>query len=311
MIIRTARATEIPSLTVYPGEDARNASRAAYLTMLFDKKCSSPEWCFVAEGADGTPIGNIVLWTRPGGDTPTDFVLFDAPWDDPDLTVARALLAHASTEAKNLGADHLAHVVDSPAAEPQYQVEPEKRWALLAEEGFHLDRDGHRFRWLEGTPIPAEDTRLTWRTLPELGEAAFVDLFEKILSDTKDSFFLADIAKLGLRGAAELLMSDMNEFEHEPHWYELGFDASGEAVAASLPARNPAFPVIGFVGVAPAGRGKGYSTAVVIRGTHILADAGATDIRGDCDAGNIGMYKGFLRAGYDNFADRKAYSREI
>ncbi|GLZ82069.1 hypothetical protein Afil01_68760 [Actinorhabdospora filicis] len=309
MIIRTARSTELPALTTYAGEDDRNASRADYLTSLLDKKCTHPEWAYVAEDADGNLIGNIVLWTRPGGEKPTDFVLFDAPWDD--TTVARALLDHAFAEAAKMGADHLAHVVDSPAEAPQYQVEPEKRWALLADYGFDLTRDGNRFRWQTGTPVPEDDPRVTWKSIVELGEAPFVDMAERILSDTKDAILRADIAELGLRGAAELLISDMKEMEHEPEWFELGFDDSGEAVALSLPAKNPGFPVIGFVGVAPAGRGKGYSTAIVIRGTRILVANGATDIRGDCDAGNVGMYKGFARAGYDNFADRKAFSRAI
>jgi hypothetical protein len=42
-----------------------------------------------------------------------------------------------------------------------------------------------------------------------------------------------------------------------------------------------------------------------------LAAAGATEIRGDCDAGNIGMAKGFERSGYANFSDRRMFSREL
>ncbi len=76
----------------------------------------------------------------------------------------------------------------------------------------------------------------------------------------------------------------------------------------SLPARSPAFPVIGFVGVSPAHRGKGYSSSVVAHGTSILADNGATEIRGDCDAQNIAMYKGFQRAGYANFDSRLEFT---
>ncbi|MEF2528543.1 MULTISPECIES: GNAT family N-acetyltransferase [Streptomyces] len=79
----------------------------------------------------------------------------------------------------------------------------------------------------------------------------------------------------------------------------------------SLPAQNPLVAVIGFVGVAPAHRGKGYAAAAVVRGTRILAAHGATEIRGDCDAANAAMAKAFLRAGYRVVANRREFSRPL
>lgn len=310
--IRTASPADLPALTVIDGADERNAATAEYLTGLLDKKCTKPEWCFVAEDTDGTLFGNIVMWTAPGGDVPTDFVLFEAPWDDPELTVARDLLAHAFAFAKSLGATEISHMLDLPAQAPQFQTHAGERQRAYAEAGLELARDGHRFAWTaDASPMPEQDGRLTWRSLAELGEEPFVDLFERILSDTEDSLFQADIRKLGLRGAAELLMEDSKGLEYRPEWYEIGYDDTGAAAVASLPARNPGFPVIGFVGVSPDHRGKGYAASVVARGTKILVENGATEIRGDCDAANVGMFKGFVKSGYANFADRRAFRAEL
>ncbi len=55
----------------------------------------------------------------------------------------------------------------------------------------------------------------------------------------------------------------------------------------------------------------GYSRSAVSRGTHILAAHGPTETRGDCNAANIGMFKGFERAGFTNFANRRMYSRKL
>jgi RimJ/RimL family protein N-acetyltransferase len=107
------------------------------------------------------------------------------------------------------------------------------------------------------------------------------------------------------------MWNESAEFEHQPEWYEIGYDQAGNAVAVSLPATSPAFPIIGFVGVASAYRGHGYATAVVARGTQILAANGATEIRGDCDASNTGIFKAFQRAGFDNFVNRKMFSRKL
>jgi len=306
--IRTARAEEIPNLTTMDGQVERNEATAAYLTGLLANGCTRPEWCFVAE-KDGELVGNMVLWTAPGKDVPTDFVLFDAPWDDPELGLR--ILRHGFAAAKELGATELSHMLDMPAQAPQFQDEPEARQALYREAGLSLARDGNRFQWLAGSEVPAQDPRLTWRSLAEIGREPFVDLLEKLLADTGDALLQADVEKLGLRGAAELVLDDMSSMRHEPEWFELGYDENGSAAVVSLPAHNPSFAVIGFVGVSPDHRGKGYSASIVARGTQILVANGATEIRGDCDAGNVAMYKGFERAGYVNFANRRAYSGAI
>ncbi|MEV0651147.1 mycothiol acetyltransferase [Phytomonospora sp. NPDC050363] len=307
--IRTARAAELPRLTTLDGQGERNDATAAYLTDLLAKGCTRPEWCFVAEDGDGKLIGNIVLWSRPGGEVPSDFVLFEAPWNDREL--ALRILRHGFAAAKGLGAEKIGHVLDGPAQGPQWQFEPETRVSLYTEAGLRPARDGRRFQWLAGSELPAQDPRLTWRSLSELGEKPFVDLLERILADTADSLLLEDVAELGLRGAAELILKDMSDMEHEPEWFELGYDESGDVAVVSLPARNPSYPVIGFVGVSPGHRGKGYSASVVARGTQILIANGATEIRGDCDAGNVAMYKGFESAGYVNFASRREFSGAI
>ncbi|GGO21244.1 GNAT family N-acetyltransferase [Micromonospora parathelypteridis] len=308
--IRIAHPDEVPGLVQYPDDAERNTATSAYLTDLLAKRCTRPEWCLVAEDR-GRLIGAVALWTMPGNDVPSDVVLVEAPWDDPELTVGLALLTEAANLARKLGATEQGHVVDSPAQAPQFQRHPEQRAELLRRAGFAVARDGRRFRWLTGGELPAQDGRLRFRSLTELGPGPFIDLLEALLADTADALLAADVQKHGLRKAAELLFEESTEFAHEPQWWEIGYDADGTPAVISLPAHSPAFPVISFVGVAPAHRGKGYSTSVVARGTRILAENGATEIRGDCDAANIAMFKGFERAGYHNFANRMELSRPL
>lgn len=304
--IRPARPDELPALTTYPNDDVRNAATAAYLKGLLDSGCTHPGWCLVAE-RDGTLAGNVVLWTIPGRGVPMDIVLLEPG----DADTGTALLEHAAGLARSLGAVTQGHVLDMPSQAPQFQRDPHMREQLLADNGFSVARDGCRFLWQAGEPLPAQDERLHWRSLAELGEEPFVDLLSDSFADTRDSIFLAEIAEHGRRGAAERTVADMLEMDHQPDWYEIGYDAQDRPVALSMPARNPSAAVIGLVGVATAGRGHGYATAVVARGTHVLATNGATEIRGDCDASNIAMFKAFHRAGYRNFANRKMFSRPL
>jgi RimJ/RimL family protein N-acetyltransferase len=308
--VRTARPHELPGLVQPAGDPERNAATAAYLTDLLAKACTRPEWCFVAE-RDGRLTGSAVLWTLPGHDRPSDLVLVEAPWDEPDPATGLALLDHAAAAARALGAGELGHVIDSPAQPPQVQHHPERRAELLRRAGFEQVRDGRRFRWVAGGEPPAEDPRLRFRSLADLGPEPFVQLLAALLADTADARLAADVRRDGPRKAAELLFAETAQLHHEPQWWEIGYAPDGRPAAISLPAHSPSFPVIGFVGVSPAHRGEGYAASAVARGTRILAAAGATEIRGDCDAANIAMYKAFQRGGYENFADRREFLRAL
>ncbi|NGN65907.1 GNAT family N-acetyltransferase [Streptomyces sp. A7024] len=311
MAIRPARPDELPALVERPGRPERNAGTAAYLADLLAKKCTRPEWCLVAEGADGGLDAAVALWTLPGKDVPMAFVLLEAPWDEPGLATGRALLDEAAALAASLGTEELEHVVDSPAQPPQFQERPDRRVELLLASGFTSVREGRRFRLRDDAELPAVDERLTWRALPELGREPFLDLLAATLPTSADARMAADVAEHGARGAAEIFLTDMEGLSYEPDWWELGYAPDGTPAAASLPARNPTTAVIGLVGVHPVHRGKGYATAVVARGTRLLQAAGADEIRGDCDAANIPMFRAFERAGYENFADRQEFARRL
>ncbi|MFJ2059229.1 GNAT family N-acetyltransferase [Streptomyces sp. NPDC087908] len=311
-VVRPARPDELPALVEHPDDAERNAATRAYLAQLLDSGCTRPAWCLVAEDGDGRLTGSVVLWTLPGQEVPLALVLFEAPRDAPET--AAALLDAAAATARELGATELEHVVDSPAQAPQFQRNPEDRGELLRASGFGVIRDGRRFvHRAPGAPgaLPAEDPRLTFRSLAELGPGPFVEALAELLADTADARLAADVRQHGARRAAELLFEETAELKHEPGWWELGYAADGTVAVISLPAENPAVAVIGFVGVVPAHRGQGYATSVVVRGTRVLAAAGATEIRGDCDAANVAMARAFARAGYVNFADRLEFSRAL
>lgn len=307
--IRTARPDELPALVEHAGDAERNAATREYLVQLLENKCTRPEWCLVAEDTDGRTIGSVALWTIPGHEIPLAVVLFEAPADSPETGVA--LLDAAGATARELGATELEHVVDSPAQAPQFQRDPERRGGLLRRAGFHVIRDGRRFGLRVPEELPADDLRLTFRSLAELGREPFINVLQDLLADTGDARLAADVERHGLRRAAELLFEETSELRHEPEWWEIGYDADGTPAVVSLPAENPSVPVIGFVGVAPAHRGKGYAASAVVRGTRVLAANGATEIRGDCDAANVAMAQAFLRAGYENFADRLEFGRSL
>jgi RimJ/RimL family protein N-acetyltransferase len=270
-----------------------------YLETLLEQRCTRPEWVIV----DGQ--SRAVLWTLPGGEVPSHVVLIETEWEDPELRAGRALMTRVHELAARLGAEELGHTIDSPPVAPQHQEHPEARIALLEATGYALVRDG--LRWLLTAPeTVAADGPLTFRTLPDVGEDAFVDAIAATFTGTPDAELTLDIESHGAREAARRYLEDHKALDHRPEWFELGY-AGEELAGVIMGARNPTSAVVAYVGVVPEQRGRGYAPALVRRGTQRLAAAGATEIRGDCDRDNVAMARAFERTGYVQFARRRSF----
>ena len=72
---------------------------------------------------------------------------------------------------------------------------------------------------------------------------------------------------------------------------ELGTSAHGALVGLIMPCRAPAMGTIGYVGVVPEQRGRGYGniTDLLARGTATLLHTGAPVLRADTDIDNVPM----------------------
>jgi RimJ/RimL family protein N-acetyltransferase len=281
-----------------------------YAESLLRQECTRAEWCVLGL-EEGAPAARAALWSMPGESVPTDVVLIDTDWSQEDLSEGRAVLARVHALATELGADSLSHSVDSPPGAPQYQDDEEARIRLLAASGYELLRDG--LRWIFSSSSAVEDSRqrVSFRALPVVGEETFVAAMAATYEGTRDSWITRTIEERGTLGAAQSDFVEYQAMEHRPEWWELAYTDDGELAGVIMAARNPGSAVIGFVGVVPEQRGRGFAVDLVRRGTEVLVEGGATEIRGDCDRDNVGMVKAFERAGYRQFARRRTYQRRL
>jgi ribosomal protein S18 acetylase RimI-like enzyme len=282
-----------------------------YLTSLLQRRCTKPGWCLVGLD-DGVPVTRAALWALPDHDVPTDIVLIDADWNDAELAGRRALLSKVHDLAAAEGSDALSHHVDSPPGPPQYQENDEDRIRLLAESGYELMRDGVRWAY-SGSPSQeaARAQSLVFRSLPEVGEEAFVEAIASTYQGTRDSWITSNIEKHGMLGAARKDFLEYQGLDHLPEWWELAYSEDGVLAGVIMAARNPSGAVVAYVGVVPNQRGHGLAPQLVRRGTEQLLASGADEIAGDCDRDNVGMVKAFERAGFEQVARRRSYRREL
>jgi ribosomal protein S18 acetylase RimI-like enzyme len=72
-------------------------------------------------------------------------------------------------------------------------------------------------------------------------------------------------------------------------------------VGLVIAARNAYRPIIAYLGLLPAHRGRGHAEELLAEGTRVLAATGVETIRASTDVGNTPMAAAFARAGYTAF----------
>jgi GNAT superfamily N-acetyltransferase len=203
MHTRTVRADELTLFVEAGGVPDHRREVEQYLESMFAAGSMRPEWCFVAEDGDRL-LGRVAFWTLPGTEEPFALVLLDVPWDGDYMGVGTRLLADVFEEARALGAEEIEHVVDDPPMRPQFQHYPEQRSELLESVGFAFRRETGRFEW-RGKGPPAVPSRLSFCTLEEVGEDAFVEAMRIVSEGTLDREIQGERERLGAERAARVL----------------------------------------------------------------------------------------------------------
>jgi GNAT superfamily N-acetyltransferase len=273
MQIRPVRADELDLFVETAGSPDHRREVEQYLESMFTAGSMRPEWCFIAEEEQGErPLGRVALWTLPGMEEPFALVLLDVPWDGEYMSVGKRLLEGVLEEARALGAEEIEHVVDDPPMRPQFQDHPVRRVELLEDVGFTFRRETGRFEWCGGQP-PAVPRRLSFRTLEEVGEDAFVEAMREVSEGTLDREIRGERERLGAQRAAREFFEDARRVEQDPAWWQLAYAPDGELIGLVMPAEPPGFLTVFYVGVVPGMRGQGYVDDLLTAGTATLLEA--------------------------------------
>ena len=298
MRTRPIRAGEIELFVDAAGQPDHSKETEQYLESMFAAGSMRPEWCFVIQEGEAPPLGRVAFWTLPGMEKPFALVLLDVPWEGDHVGVGTRLLGDVLDEARRLGAEDIEHVLDAPPMQPQFQHHPEKRVEVLEGAGFAFRRETDRFHWRGEMPPPVPG-RLSFRTLEEVGEDAFVDAMRRVSEGTLDREIREEQERRGPQGAARDFFEDARRVKHEPSWWRLAYVGPGGDLAGL-----------------PAQRGRGYVDDLLAAGTVALLGARARGgaekpLRADTDVANAPMSAAFGRAGWERFAGRREYVADL
>jgi RimJ/RimL family protein N-acetyltransferase len=259
-----------------------------------------PEWTYLAL-RDGALVGRAVWWGWASSEMPilTDTLdLADSLTDGFErLAVGTALAAAGFAALVPPGEDRLV-ICWVPAgwrSGPQAPAILEKL-AMWTGAGARLLVERLDLLWVRGDPVPSQSDRLEFRPVDD---DTLVDLVARCGDGSLDAHTAQRRARTGREATARFEVEEMRDFPGPRDWWLAAYTPDGEPVGFVLPTRDGNFHAVGYLGVVPEHRGRGYVDDLLGEGTRVLAvEQDAERIVANTDVGNLPMAAAFARAGY-------------
>ncbi|MEU4694057.1 GNAT family N-acetyltransferase [Actinoplanes sp. NPDC023714] len=260
-----------------------------------------PEWLWLAL-RDDRVVARAAWWSRPGDEQPLLMDVFDIADEEAGVELLRAALPAIAPDGAT-PPEYLRYLPPGWRDDPEIRGANDLRMAALERTGAKLFVERLRLEWRPGTPIPGPGTRLTFRPVADADE--LIGLMTQVLDGSLDAYSRAELTRMTAREAAEeQFKTELDRYASPHDWWRVAVARDGEPAGFVIPAHNGYNPIIAYLGVLPAFRGRGLIDDVLAEGTRVLAGEGVPRIRASTDVGNVPMAAAFARAGYVTFENQ-------
>ncbi|NMG09835.1 GNAT family N-acetyltransferase [Brasilonema sp. UFV-L1] len=219
MDIRPIRREELEAFANFSERADLNEHFLNYLRDMWAGSYIRPEWCFVAEEA-GEFVGRIAYWCLPSLDKPFEMDVLEVPWNANYIEVGSNLIQQSLSQLQIPDIESIEYVLDIPSPSSRFL---EERLELLRNFGFSLKRETIRFEWRDTQTQIAPSNRLTFRSLDEVGEDAFIKAIMQVSSQSLDRSISYDRAKLGPEQDAVEHFHLLKSLKYKPTWWQLAY----------------------------------------------------------------------------------------
>ncbi len=149
-------------------------------------------------------------------------------------------------------------------------------------------------------PRIAAPERLVYQALPEAGQQAFLRAIQRAGNQSLDRIERSERERLGIEQAAREQFKLLRSFDHRPEWWQLAYRQDGALVGYAAPVLLAAEEgSIGYLGVVPEQRGRGYGTDLLQKGAALLQEFGVPEIYCDADSENRPVLDAFRRTNFE------------
>lgn len=294
MLIRHATAAEMEDPVEFTVDDPVGSVDADRFLAEAAAGRIRPEWTWFAE--DGFRIvARALWWGRSDSERP---LALDC------LHVLSGVRDRAALAAELLARGHAGF-----GAAPEFNVMLRPGWrddpGIAAAVTWRADAAGAagltdvverlRYEWTPAAGAPAPSGRLVFRPA---GDEEFLAVFRRVAVGSLDVATQRDLATIGADSQARGDLEFYRSCPGERSWWRLAETTDGELVGFAIPSATPYHRNVGYLGVVPELRGRGYVDDLLGEITRVHAADGADRITATTDVPNTPMAAAFDRANY-------------
>ncbi|AUY52787.1 GNAT family N-acetyltransferase [Streptomyces sp. CB01881] len=253
-----------------------------------------PDWKRVAL-RDGEVVARGAWWGGPDDSEPVNINWFDVAEGEEEAGAELLRSAPWQVELE----------INLPGGwreETDLRAGAEARFAAARAAGYELLVERFLYRWTPERGLPERPGRLHFSAEPD--DTVFFDALRRIHSATLDAHALRAIEEGGLDQAAQEELDFFHWCPSPREWWQIAHTPEGDLAGIHIPAHNPSGPTIGFIGVVPEQRGRGYAYDLLAECTHFLVEQGAEFVSGATDQANFPMAANFAKAGFPVIRER-------
>lgn len=254
-----------------------------------------PEWTWFAQ--DGSRIvARALWWGREDSERPLTLDCLHVVPEVPDrAALATELLLRAHTEFDTKPEYQL--IVPAGGRAEDSAVVDAVAWRHDAARAAGLTDvvERLRYEWTPASGVPAPSGRLVFRPASD-GE--FLAVFRQVAVGSLDVATQRDLAVMDADSQARADLRFYESCPGERGWWRLAETTDGEWVGFAIPSATPYDRNVGYLGVLPELRGRGYVDDILGEITRMHAADGADRITATTDVSNTPMAAAFDRSNY-------------
>ncbi|MBB4753747.1 GNAT family N-acetyltransferase [Actinoplanes lobatus] len=176
------------------------------------------------------------------------------------------------------------------------------RQGAAAAAGFTHAVERLQFEWTPACGVPEADDRLIFVAEPD--DDKMVEVFRRIGDGSLDDETRKKRARLSPGEAARHEMQFYLDAPGERGWWRVVYQPDGLLAGLAIPSATAYNANVGYLGVVPEMRGRGYARIILDAITRSHVNRGAEQITATTDVGNFPMATAFRKSGYRNVETR-------
>jgi ribosomal protein S18 acetylase RimI-like enzyme len=266
-----------------------------------------PEWTWIAEDGDRV-VGRALWWGPRGSAHPVALDCLDVDPAVGDRAAVAAELIGAALATIPKPVQYAIKAAGGWRDDPATSAAVEWRRAAAHAAGLTREVERLQFEWTPADGIPPATGALRFA---EASDEEFLAVFRRIAVGSLDAQTRANLAVKGVEATAREEMDFYLGAPGKREWWRIAYTQEGEVAGMAIPSATPYNVNVGYLGVVPQFRGRGYVDEVLAEITRMHAANGEQRVTATTDVGNAPMAAAFGRARYRNTEIRINLSNDL